>query len=355
MAVDKGKQMNEKYDFCPKCGALMRDNVCQSCGFQVTTSVPTEGTAPYLATPEKGKNRNGAIVVICVIAVLVAVLVLILGMLAQSAWKRAISDWKENGGFSYEYQVGGEDDGEVYVTPDEEEDDFVREEESEADESLYGFTPDATYYEYLNDYIDYDVDYSFEYQEYISGDEGEYGENVTYAIYYVTLSGENIPNLDALNEQLEYDAKWYVQRGAEMAGDEECDIQTYAYITYNDAEKASIVLSERIMYGEYYENRLYAINLDLKKGKVIPNQDLIVVDEELAADFMERSDRQNGEASLECTKEEVYEYLKDPDSACVFYTPLGMEVGINYPMVDENFIGWVTVTYKDYEVLTNRP
>ena len=29
-----------KFDFCPKCGALARDGVCQSCGYHLKNSVP---------------------------------------------------------------------------------------------------------------------------------------------------------------------------------------------------------------------------------------------------------------------------------------------------------------------------
>ncbi len=45
--------------------------------------------------------------------------------------------------------------------------------------------------------------------------------------------------------------------------------------------------------------------------------------------------------------EELAEVLRDKDSVIAYYTPLGMEVGLNYSGGGAS--GWVTVTYKDYE------
>ena len=41
------------------------------------------------------------------------------------------------------------------------------------------------------------------------------------------------------------------------------------------------------------------------------------------------------------TGEELLEILKDPKQAVFFYTPVGLEVGLNYES------GWVTVTLKE--------
>ena len=49
----------------------------------------------------------------------------------------------------------------------------------------------------------------------------------------------------------------------------------------------------------------------------------------------------------ELTDEELAAYLQDGSSMIAYYTPLGMEIGLNYETAGTT--GWVTVTYKDYD------
>ena len=71
-----------KNGFCPKCGALMRNNVCQSCDFSVNTDNSTnsykneEVTYSQIPQPTK-KNRTGLIVGIIIGGI---ALVLIIGV-----------------------------------------------------------------------------------------------------------------------------------------------------------------------------------------------------------------------------------------------------------------------------------
>lgn len=73
-----------KNGFCPKCGALMRENVCQSCGFSVCIDYSTnpytdgENTYSYIPQPAK-KNKTGLIIGIIVggIAILVVIVLLL--------------------------------------------------------------------------------------------------------------------------------------------------------------------------------------------------------------------------------------------------------------------------------------
>lgn len=60
-----------KNGFCPKCGALMRENMCQSCGFSVNTDDSTnsykneEVTYSNIPQPTK-KNKTGLIVAVII-------------------------------------------------------------------------------------------------------------------------------------------------------------------------------------------------------------------------------------------------------------------------------------------------
>lgn len=450
--------MKGQYDFCPKCGALMREGVCQSCGFiagaenapvtekevqpvqpvpettdnyytPFVTPPPTtdwrevrrnaveqrQNAGPYGANSQSGampvqgnpnayaqssmpamgnmpqqnpisqpnpmpqqnpisqqnpmpqqsgmnyyganggggmppygagaggagspkKNGNTAIIVVCIIAVLAAVFIIVAGIMAQRAFNRIVEEKRIQDEYIYD---DDEDEFEDYY------DDDYDDEDEEYDEDLYGVTPDALYYEGLTDSIDYDVDYSVSFESYTSEDTDEFGDNVQFHVYYVLLEGEQIPNLEEINEQLAFCAKWYVSKYAEEADGGDCYITSYAYVTYNDEHKVSIVLSETAETKDRYYTDLYPINIDLVNGAVTPVTDMIRVDADLAREFKEKSIEQNGEDFPNLTEEEIYSHMTDPDSLIVFYTPVGLEVGINYEDVD-GYTGWITVTYKDY-------
>ena len=74
------------------------------------------------------------------------------------------------------------------------------------------------------------------------------------------------------------------------------------------------------------------------------------IDDEFAIDFRKRCEEQNGEINglNYYSDQQIREYLTNENSLIIFYTPLGMEVGIHY---DD---GWATVTYKDYEKFTKQ-
>lgn len=395
---------NGQNDFCPKCGALRRDGVCQSCG-NAAGEVPEEENyytplvAPAPATdlramkeqrkvqngqsmcgapgqiPQNGRpgcggmppvnngipmgavppqnhqknNSNLAIFIVCIIAVLAAVFVLAAGIFVQQSVKRMREEQKirveEEWPEVWEYD-------EDYGYDDYEYDDYEPYEGDEPyedeNDSLYGDTPDALYYERLTDSIDYNVNYEFSFEEYLS--ENEDAGNLDYHVYYVLLDGEKIPNLERINALLEYYSKWYVKyaAGKQAENGVECYVSSYAYVTYNDEYKVSIVLSESIQIGDEYYVELYPINIDLVNGIVVNNTDMIEIDAEFVKDFRKRSRKQNDEALPSLTDEQIYNLMKDEGSLIVFYTPVGLEVGVNYE-TEQGYSGWVTVTYKDYQ------
>ena len=80
------------------------------------------------------------------------------------------------------------------------------------------------------------------------------------------------------------------------------------------------------------------------------NAGILDIDDEFAIDFRKRCEEQNGEINglNYYSDQQIREYLTNENSLIILYTPLGMEVGINY---DD---GWATVTYKDYEKFTKQ-
>lgn len=120
-----------KNGFCPKCGALMRNNVCQSCGFSVNTDNSTnsykneEVTYSQIPQPTK-QNRTGLIVGIIIGGI---ALVLLIGIVIMI-------------GAYVVFNYG------VTKTPDL---DFTEVENDEYDEYVYDDSYDDYYYEYYDE------------------------------------------------------------------------------------------------------------------------------------------------------------------------------------------------------------
>ncbi|NLL80201.1 MAG: hypothetical protein GX234_10555 [Clostridiales bacterium] len=309
--------------------------------------------------PSGKKNSNAAVIVVCIIAVLASVFIIVAGICLQRYFQKMV-DEKEQQGYHEDYDKDYNDDWDHDYDDDHDFDDWDHDYDYDYDfddwddehenDDAYGVTPDALYYKELTDCIDYDVDYDFSYESYAYYDEEDVPDCLEFYVYYVKLKGEQIPNLDDINAQLEYYAKWYVDNYAmELAEEgEECYVSVYAYVTYNDEQKASIVLSETVETEKSYYTGLYPINIDLVNGTILQNSDMIQIDGEFAKEFRKKSIIQNGDDFPDISDEEIYDYLTDEDTLILFYTPVGLEVGIN---IDDGYYGWITVTYKDYQNL----
>ena len=228
---------------------------------------------------------------------------------------------------------------------------------------------DYFYDQYGDDYFgdDYDEDYDYDADEYytlhhdikdglsysvdLETDYYDADENVSIWMEYPVIKGENVPNLDKINEAIQKEMttiKDYYEE--EYAGymDEESDYflaEATGYVAYMDEDVLSVVFDERI-YSDYYSSvTLYCVNVDMRDGVILDNVNLINVDDDFSVDFRLRSDEQNGTIDeLDwMTDQEITKYLTSADNLIIFYTPQGMEIGFNYRE------GWVTVTYPDYK------
>ena len=219
------------------------------------------------------------------------------------------------------------------------------------DEDDYSYVDEKTgkkYYTELKDASRSDLNYSVSWQEYTY--KTDY-KNVIIKSTYPKLAGENIPNLDYINDYIFDEVEFWVQSFEEyvekgyFAEDDEFYFLADAYVTYMDEEKISIVYSE---YGEadgstmYY---LYSVNVDVQNGVILDNASIVNMDDEFAVEFRERNREQNSASGYidEMSDQEIEEYLNSPTMGVVFYTPLGLEVGVNLDY------GWYTVTFQDYE------
>lgn len=232
----------------------------------------------------------------------------------------------------------------------QENNDDAEEDESDwSEDEAYVPSPDDTYYYGPCNAVNEDVGYSFVTKSYSNEDPDN---DIDIVINYVELEGD-IPNIDKLNEALEKVALYYAEDFAKDSyyaefGDSYA-VYITSYVTYNDDDIVSIVMDEYVNVDDQYLVDLYPINIDVKNGVILDNVGLIQIDEAFAGEFRRRNEEQNGTVEYldELTDEELAAYLQDGSSMIAYYTPLGMEIGLNYETAGTT--GWVTVTYKDYE------
>lgn len=180
--------------------------------------------------------------------------------------------------------------------------------------------------------------------------ESEYDNAIIIASIPV-ISGEEVPNLDKLNKDIRKEVDEMTTlfeseyESHVMESEENYFVASLiGYVAYMDEDKLSIAWQE-----EMYSDRdgfvcLRSINIDMKNGVILDNEDILAVDDEFSVEFRQKCDEQNGEISYltYMTDQQITDYFKS-DDIIVFYTPKGMEIGFNYEE------GWVTVTYEEYE------
>ena len=213
------------------------------------------------------------------------------------------------------------------------------------------------YYEPFVDCIDDSYNYGLtrRYMEYYNF---ENSIQLNAYIAYYELTGDVIPNQDALNEEIFLltahdllaqldgftDYGWYTGQAF---------IFVDSFVTYNDGEKVSILLDVNITEdgSSLAESYIYGINIDLVNGEIMDNDSILVADSDFAAIFRERCCTQNGtdiDGLNYIENDELATFLGNSSTNIVFYTPYGMEYGYAYELSDGTK-GWMTITLADYE------
>lgn len=210
---------------------------------------------------------------------------------------------------------------------------------------------DSEYYDFHDD-VKYNLSYSidFDYYNYETDN-----DNVYIYVDYPVIEGDDVPNLDKLNDaiwaEVQYFTDYYEDEYEDYMTDEDDYFFAYAegYVTYMDEEKLSVVFQEEIASSYYDYAYVYCINIDMEHGVILDNENMLSIDDDFSADFRARSEVQNPNSKTYLsymTDKEMTRYFNSSD-IIVFYTPMGMEIGFNY---DTDYShGWVTVTYKEYE------
>lgn len=305
--------------------------------------------SPY-AVPQK-KGHTGLI--IAIVAIVILLFIVAICALAYRAVQLAgdrVDDIMDDDKYDFDddYEYHHDDDFHGY----DDDDDFFYDDDYEYDYYDYDYDYEYDYgddgYYYLQDDIKYDLSYGidFDFFEYETDD-----EDVNIMVTYPIITGENVPNLEKLNDtiysEVEIITEYFEEDYApymEKNEDSYFSATAICYVTYMDEDKLSVVYQERIYADTYDLAYLECINIDMKNGVVLDNEEMLDIDDEFSVDFRTRSDEQNDEiyALTNMTDQEITGYFNSPD-VIVFYTPLGMEIGFNYEE------GWVTVTYEEYE------
>ncbi len=351
--------MSEKrdFDFCPRCGALMQNGVCQSCGRgmprppQMTDGYYTQnppnqtqmqqgnpgmqygsgvsggpGTGPvYIhAAPAKRKNHTAVIVigVSLTVILIVGLLTALIVSLANSARNSVNNGRDRSGRDSY----------------DEYYDDYYGGYDDEYDYGYYEPDENDPYYEEIVDWTRTDLDYGIQWAvESVDPDDGS--DDCTYYTTYPILDREGFEEFDAVNEKIRQKAVSY----RDSYKDYEGGVSTFGYVTMMDEEKISVVFKHNFYKEDVVEVRLDACTFWIDSKEEAAPEEMTELDLDLAMRFQSQDKIQNDgvEYVQNLTGEELLEILKDPKQAVFFYTPVGLEVGLNYES------GWVTVTLKE--------
>lgn len=315
-----------------------------------------------LYIPEENRRKNNKITVafiIILIFCLICGMIIAVSKLVEAAmneasaeipaWKETYTEWKEGLSdlLASDDTKFDEDKGEFSgPVEDEEEYDGENSDEYVDDDDSYVPKPEDKYYVELADSICDDLSYSVGKRNYSYFDEKK---GVSIWVEYALIEDGNLAFEDKINEALQDGAMYYAKKfGAEDVSDFALEVSSY--VTYMDEEKLSVVVDERYYWGTDVKVDLYCMNFDLKTGALLYNTSIIEPTEKLADAFREMSEFQNGyiEALDEMTDKEICEFFSDESTLIVFYTPVGLEVGFNYPN------GWITATMKDYEKYLNK-
>lgn len=237
--------------------------------------------------------------------------------------------------FPYQYETVPEQ-GETVIPPFEEWGENAPSKEADAAGEYYGELQDA---------VRTDLDYFIEWENFEY--EGN-NEKIMIAVDYPVIKGD-MPNKDVINDEIksetEYFIEYYEEYSKYMLPDETFGVYSEGYVTYMDEEVMSVVFRETIYTDYGVDCGLFCINIDVENGVILDNNSILKVDEEFVNDFRRRSKAQNGEVNAlsYMTDQELASCLSTMGTSILFYTPVGMEVGVNY---GEDYL---TVTYADYE------
>lgn len=355
--------MNEQegYGFCPKCGAVMQEGVCRSCGYSTRrdnnrqerspwqtgtgwqdpsgSQNGTGGQRPVLRPAGKKKKAgHGRVIALTCGGIGILCLVLIIVFMILSI-RKVLNEVQRNSMPGYGYDSGDGYFGYGNPYSDDWQDDY-------GDYDDYGsggsYEPDEKdeYYEEITDATSQELDYKVIWES-VSMRPDDTDDTCTYDGVYPVLreeDGGEEEKFASMNRTIRDLVCKYKDNYREY----ESGITSSGYVTYMDEEKISVVVRHSFYEKKSTIPRVEAVTLRVDTGAVISHEEMAQVNEELIWQFRSRNSYQNGTVEFvdELSDEKLMEYLNDQENSVMFYTPVGLEIGFNYDG------GWVTVTLK---------
>ena len=351
--------------FCPKCGALMRDGICQSCEFSINVD-QYHNTEKYSATPIPSmemplmeqtprKKKAGIIVgiiiaIVCFILVIVIVAIIAIYVVLNTNTRMEkqpdIVTPKEDEDYN-----SINPDIEIPALDEEVWDDIWDDFDKTTEDELIDVDGDgigeleyesgteglnAEYYPLITDYIRYDLSYSVHFDKY---EDSEQNIKCTFPV----VEGEK-EYISYLNQMFYMFAK----ETESVVKTYQCTAISDAYVTYMDEDVMSVVFIEVYSFAdESTFECVYCYNINMQNGELIKyglkdNSDNVIG--EMKNRCLEQSTSDAEYLFTQYSKEEIRAILANTKNSFVaFYTPLGMELGLNYGGY------WCCATFKDYK------
>ncbi|MCC8140689.1 MAG: hypothetical protein LIO67_10420 [Lachnospiraceae bacterium] len=320
------------YGFCPKCGALMQNGKCPSCGYAKRMSQEGSSEADWRESEPRRKGMSTGVKIVLVVCVILLILLIVFVVLGVVVGYRSFSG-SSNGtedlteGFFDFY--GGDSD-----------DDYLYDYDYDYDYEEYVPSADDDYYEEFVSSTTQGLSYSVDWHYETIYPDDELSDGY-FSVEYPTLTGDDGELLEKINDELRELAFFY----EDYYTDEDAYVYVTAYVTYMDEELLSVLFNYEVYGSSSSLYWLSAVNYDMSTGRTIPYSEILEEEDDgtLAQRFRSQSETQNGSISdlSAMSDEELLAYLTDDTTRVVFYTPVGVELGFNYDS------GWVTVTLKD--------
>lgn len=346
--------------FCPKCGAIIHNGVCTSCGYSARVSETQQysytqagqtqpevqlenigrfsgnagGTGAYNAQNIQPKQSGSKAWILIVVIILLCILVpLFLFVVLFSQVSNVVGNFQQitpEPGWEFSFE------------------DLPFSEEP-ASEEAYDWEEDYTYEEYIpspaDEYyeeivsattrgLSYDIAWN---SSSLFADDEEVLAGFYY--YYPIVIGSDEAFVNKINTEIAQQALSY--EVVELTEDNYGYVD--AYVTYMSEERLSVVFLYYSDEGGRENYHISALNYDMTTGAQIPLEE-IIPQFEFVEMFRKTCEVQNGyysAAELESMSDaEIMDAITNPETGVAFYSPVGVDLGFNYEG------GWMTVTLK---------
>lgn len=222
------------------------------------------------------------------------------------------------------------------------------------DENCYQFT------DYISEDVDYDVHlgaYYFKNPDGIYNDTEnniEYPSDLEIYLKYPVLKNTGLENEDVINSLI-YSKAAECSDAYEFYADylegEMMSITSYTYVTYMDNDYISLLFWDYYYtspdYSEnnktYWGSRISSMTFDMQTGLLVNLAEEISFPDDFAQKFVDTYNAKSISGPLDYMSLDEIKAAFDKEEICIFYTPIGIEVGISR----EDFDYWATVSFKD--------